>query len=57
VTRISGLRVCDIHERDVPLVPTNADRIGRIFKDTAETFPINTEQTVGNSDKDFKRAN
>lgn len=54
--RISGVRVCDIHERDVPLVPAHADRIGRIFKDMTETFPINTEQTVGNT-KDFKGVN
>lgn len=31
--RISGLRVCDMYKRDVPLVPAHADRIGRIFKD------------------------
>ncbi|XP_028044797.1 zwei Ig domain protein zig-8 isoform X2 [Monomorium pharaonis] len=35
---------------------THADRIGRTFKDTTETFPINTERTVGNRDKDFQRA-
>lgn len=47
---ISGLRVCDIYERDVPLVPAHADRIGRIFKDMTETFSINNEQTVSNTD-------
>lgn len=37
VTCISGLRVCDIYERDAPLVPAHADQISRIFKDMTET--------------------